>query len=54
MGSLGNSYQYNNFQTKVDSNPIAPRVRRKRKWLLMRSASLCRVKQQLGDELFWA
>jgi len=30
MGSSRNSYQYNNFQPKVDSNPIAPRVRRKR------------------------
>ncbi|HKU28796.1 MAG TPA: hypothetical protein VJQ54_25215, partial [Candidatus Sulfotelmatobacter sp.] len=28
-----NSYQYNNFQPKVDSNPIAPRVRRKRQRL---------------------
>jgi hypothetical protein len=27
MGSSRNSYQYNNFQPKVDSNPIAPRVR---------------------------
>ena len=30
---LRNSYQYNNFQPKVDSNPIAPRVRRKRQRL---------------------
>ena len=32
-GSSRNSYQYNNFQPKVDSNPIAPRVRRKRQRL---------------------
>src|ERR1700730_1176549 len=29
MGSSHNSSQYNNFQSKVDSNPIADRVRRK-------------------------
>jgi len=33
MGYSRNSYQYNNFQPKVDSNPIAPRVRRKRQRL---------------------
>jgi hypothetical protein len=33
MGSSCNSYRYNDFQPKVDSNPIAPRVRRKRQRL---------------------
>src|SRR6266478_4273394 len=33
MGSSRNSSQYNSFQTKVDSNPIAHRVRRKRQRL---------------------
>jgi hypothetical protein len=32
-GSSRNSSQYNSFQTKVDSNPIAHRVRRKRQRL---------------------
>jgi hypothetical protein len=29
MSSSSNSFPYNNFQPKVDSNPIAHRVRRK-------------------------
>ena len=33
MGSSRNSSQYNNFHPKVDSNPIVPRVRRKRQRL---------------------
>src|SRR5256885_2624725 len=33
MGSSRNSYRYNNFQPKVDSNPIATSVRRKRQRL---------------------
>jgi len=33
MGSSRNSFQYNSFQTKVGSNPIAHRVRRKRQRL---------------------
>jgi hypothetical protein len=39
MGSSHNSSQYNNFQPKVDSNPIAPRVRAYASGFLLTSLS---------------
>jgi hypothetical protein len=52
-GSSRKSYQYNNFRPKVDSNPIAPRVRRNASgFLLLCSSKAPRIGFQFVVKVF--